>query len=121
MENSTSISTEIIMNKVYTVRGQQVMLDYDAAELYDVDRKTLIRSVNRNFKRFPPDFLYSLSEQEWANLKIQINDSTWATQTSPPLAFTTGGLLMLSGVLKSKRAAQVSVLIINSLFSFRNV
>jgi hypothetical protein len=77
MNNQTSITSDIIINKVYTIRGQEAMLDFDAAELYEVDRKTLLRSVKRNPKRFPPDFLYILTEQEWADLKKQVAPSLW--------------------------------------------
>jgi hypothetical protein len=121
MNNQTSISTDIIINKVYTIRGQQVMLDFDAAELYEVDVITLRRNIKRNHKRFPPDFLYILTDQEWADLRTQVAPSLWEAQTSPPLALSKAGLFMVSSVLKSKRAAEVSVHIINSIFSFKKM
>ncbi|WP_214071894.1 ORF6N domain-containing protein [Mucilaginibacter sp. dw_454] len=121
MNNQTSISTDIIINKVYTIRGQQVMLDFDAAELYEVDVTTLRRTIKRNHKRFPPDFLYILTDQEWTGLRTQVAPPLWEAQTSPPLALSTAGLFMVSSVLKSKRAAEVSVHIINSIFAFRKM
>ncbi len=106
-----------IKEKIYTIRGQKVMLDYDAADLYEVDLKTLRRTVVRNNKRFPSDFQFQLTNSEWMALKSRPELSVLQTQNAPPIAFTEGGLLMLSGVLKSKKAVDVGIAIIDTLFS----
>lgn len=71
----------VIQNKIYEIRGQKVMLDKDLAELYQVEVRVLNQSVKRNIKRFPPDFMFQLSEDEWGNLKSQFVTSSWGRHT----------------------------------------
>jgi hypothetical protein len=112
---------ELLTGKVFKVRGQAVVLDFDAAALYEVNIAVLHKTVTKHSKRFPPDFLFWLTPDEWKEIAEQISPGLSATKLLPPLAFTNSGLFMLSGVLRGPRAAQVSVLIIESLFSYKGI
>ncbi len=79
---------EVIMNQIYFIRNQKVMLDRELAELYQVSTGALNQAVARNIKRFPEDFMFQLSEQEWSNLKSQIVISSWGGTRKLPYAFT---------------------------------
>jgi len=91
---------------VYTIRGVEVMLDFDLAELYGVETKVLVQAVKRNLERFPADFMFQLDNQEVANLRSQfvISSLTHGGRRYAPSAFTEQGVAMLSSVLNSKRA-----------------
>ena len=110
-----------IQNKIYFIRGQQVMLDRDLAKLYQVETKVLNQAVKRNIERFPEDFMFQLSKDEFENWKSQIvtsnNDRMGLRR--PPYAFTEQGVSMLASVLKSKIAIEVSIQIIRIFVSFR--
>ena len=86
---------------IYLIRGQKVLLDRDLAELYGVDTRTLVQAVKRNIGRFPEDFCFQLSDQEFANLRSQIVISSHGGRRTSPLAFTEQGIAMLSGVLRN--------------------
>lgn len=107
--NSISILDETIMNKIYLIRDQKVMLDEDLAELYGVETKRLNEQVARNPDRFPEDFMFRLSAEEFANLKSQFATSRWGGRRKLPYAFTEHGVLMLSSVLSSKQAVNVNI------------
>ena len=109
MESFSIIPDEIVINKIYYIREQKVMLDSDLAELYGVETKVLNQAVNRNIDRFPEDFMFRLSGMEWENLKSQIVTSSWGGRRTLPYVFTEHGVLMLSSVLNSKRAIQVNI------------
>lgn len=83
-----TISDELVMNKIYFIRGQKVMLDKDLAELYQVDTKRLNEQVKRNTRRFPSDFMFQLDESEFSNLKSQIATSSWGGKRKLPFVFT---------------------------------
>lgn len=106
------IPIEIIENKIFIIRGLKVMLDSDLAQLYEVDTKTLNRAVKRNIERFPEKFMFQLTKEEWKNLKYQFGTSNRGGKQKLPYAFTEHGTLMLSSVLNSKRAINVSIQII---------
>ncbi|WP_191187590.1 ORF6N domain-containing protein [Mucilaginibacter pankratovii] len=112
---------ELLTGKVFKVRNQTVVFDFDAAALYEVNIAVLHKTVTRQSKRFPPDFMFWLTPDEWQEVAEQISPGLSATKRLPPLAFTNSGLFMLSGVLKGTRVAQVSVLIIESLFSYKKI
>jgi hypothetical protein len=112
---------ELLTGKVFKVRGEAVVLDFDAAALYEVNIAALHKAVTKNPKRFPPDFMFWLTPDEWKEIGEQISPGLSAVKQLPPLAFTNSGLFMLSGVLRGSRAAQVSVLIIEQLFSYKNI
>jgi hypothetical protein len=108
-DNNITALDEVIVNKIYFIRGQKVMLDEELAELYGVPTKRLNEQVSRNLDRFPKDFMFKLTEVEFANLKSQIATSSWGGRRKLPSAFTEHGVLMLSSVLNSKQAIQVNI------------
>ncbi|RKR84176.1 ORF6N domain-containing protein [Mucilaginibacter gracilis] len=112
---------ELLTGKVFKVRNQTVVFDFDAAALYEVKISVLHKAVTKYSKRFPPDFMFWLTPEEWQQVAEQISPGLSELKKLPPLAFTNGGLFMLSSVLKGPRAAQVSVLIIEQLFSYKNI
>jgi len=109
MAKSITLSDEVIISKIYLVRGHKVMLDGDLAELYQVETRRLNEQVKRNVARFPEDFMFQLTEKEWEFLKSQNATSSWGGRRKKPYAFTEHGVLMLSSVLNSERAIQVNV------------
>ena len=109
------LSDELIMNKIYHIRGQNVMLDKSLADLYGVSTKVLNQAVKRNIERFPPDFMFQLSKGEWNVLRSQfvtLEEGRGKYTKYHPNAFTEQGLAMLSGVLKSETAIGVHIHII---------
>lgn len=116
---------QIIQNKIYEIRGQRVMLDFDLAELYQVETRTLKQAVRRNIERFPEDFMFRLSADE-ANRLIDIGRSQnvipqdYNIGSSEMFAFTEEGVAMLSGVLHSKIAVQVNIAIMRAFVAMRN-
>ena len=121
MENENHIipvPDEVIMNKIFLIRGRQVMLDADLADLYAVETKQLKRAVRRNITRFPEDFMFELTLGELENLRCQIGTSHWDSIRYAPMAFTDHGVVMLASVLKSEREIEVNIRIIRVL-SFR--
>jgi hypothetical protein len=95
------ISSDGIQSRIYTIRGLQVMIDNDLADIYGVEVKRLNEQVKRNTERFPTEFCFQLSEEERQNLKSQFATSRWGGRRTKPYAFTKQGVAMLSGVLKS--------------------
>ena len=110
---------ETIKNKIYEIRGQQVMLDFDLAELYQVSTSALNQSVKRNAKRFPPDFMFQITQEEFDSLKSQIVTSSWGGTRKLPNAFTEQGLAMLSGVLNSDTAIDMNIRVMRAFVSMR--
>lgn len=104
----------VIQDKIYEIRGQKVMLDFDLAALYETEAKQLKRAVNRNPKRFPSDFMFQLTKKEYENLRSQTGTSTWGGRRYMPYAFTEQGVAMLSSVLNSEKAIQANILIIRT-------
>lgn len=113
----------VIENKIYEIRGQKVMLDFDLAEMYEVETKYLKRIVRRNMIRFPEDFLFQLSNEELNSLTIklrcQIGTSNKGGLRYAPFAFTEQGVAMLSGLLNSPRAIQVNINIMRAFVRMR--
>ena len=105
---------EVIINKIYLIRGQKVMLDRDLAELYQVETRRLNEQVRRNLSRFPHDFMFELTKEELENWMSQIatSNSIKMGLRKPPLCFTEQGVAMLSSVLNSERAIQMNIQII---------
>ncbi|MGF7082461.1 ORF6N domain-containing protein [Mucilaginibacter sp. UYCu711] len=106
---SVAIPDEIVMDKIFMIRNQKVMLDEDLAELYGIETRRLNEQVGRNPDRFPDDFMFKLSEEEFGDLKSQNATSSWGGRRKLPNAFTEHGVLMLSSVLNSKQAIQVNI------------
>ena len=107
--NVLAIPDEILMNKIYLIRGQKVMIDSDLSELYGVETRRLNEQVKRNISRFPEDFMFQLSEDEFNNLISQIATSSWGGRRRLPYVFTEHGVLMLSSVLNSERSIKVNI------------
>lgn len=93
-----------ILNKIYTIRREKVMLDQDLAVLYGVETKQLKRQVKRNIERFPRDFMFTLSVKEFENLRSQTGTSSWGGSRYRPMAFSEQGVAMLSSILTSKNS-----------------
>jgi hypothetical protein len=106
------IMEQKILNRIYVVRGQKVMLDEALAEMYKVETRRLNEQVKRNINRFPKDFMFTLTEKEYENLKSQNATSSWGGRRKLPSAFTEQGVAMLSSVLNSDVAIEVNIRII---------
>lgn len=115
------IPIDQIVSKIYWFRGAKVMLDRDLAALYEVENKVLKRSVRRHIKRFPDDFMFELSYQEFADLRSQIGTSSWGGTRYMPMAFTEQGVAMLSGILNSDRAIEVNIQIMRAFVHLRHM
>ena len=114
----------VIERRIYLIRRQNVMLDRDLAELYDVTTSALNQAVKRNSERFPGDFMFRLDQEEFERWKSQIvmsNPSLKMGARRRPLAFTEQGVAMLSGVLRSKRAVQVNIAIMRTFVQLRRM
>lgn len=110
---------QLIQNKIYKIRGQRVMLDFDLANLYSTETKRLKEAVRRNINRFPPDFMFELTTQEWEILRSQIASSSWGGTRYSPFAFSEQGVAMLASVLKSETAIQVNIQIVRAFIALR--
>ncbi|KRT16267.1 DNA-binding protein [Pedobacter ginsenosidimutans] len=133
-----------IQNRIYEIRGERVMLDFDLASLYEVETKALNQAVKRNIKRFPDDFMFQLTSAEFEeirlhidasnqgtssqivmtglpNLKSQIVTSSWGGTRKMPYAFTEQGVAMLSGVLKSDKAINMNIAIMRAFVDVRKI
>ncbi|HVA99515.1 MAG TPA: ORF6N domain-containing protein [Bacteroidia bacterium] len=120
-ETALMIADEVVMSKIYFIRGQKVMLDSDLAELYGVETRRLNEQVKRNSERFPTDFMITLNEKEFENLKSQNATSSWGGKRKLPNAFTEHGVLMLSSVLNSSQAIQVNIQIMRIFTRIRQM
>lgn len=118
---NTTIPDEVVMSKIYQIRNQKVMLDEDLAELYGVETKRLNEQVKRNIDRFPEDFMFTINEEEFANLKSQNATSSWGGRRKLPNVFTEHGVLMLSSVLNSKQPIQVNIQIMRIYTKIREM
>lgn len=113
---------QTIQEKIYDIRGQRVMLDFDLAELYEVETRVLKQAVRRNIDRFPEDFLFELTKEEYNSLRSRIvilENGRGKHSKYNPFAFTEQGVAMLSGVLKSPKAVQVNIAIMRAFVLMR--
>ncbi len=136
-----------IQNRIYDIRGERVLLDFDLAALYEVETRVLNQAVKRNIKRFPEDFMFRLSEQEWQTMRSQIVTayqgeevpssqivmmkspslmsqsvtSSWGGTRKMPYAFTEQGVAMLSGVLSSDKAINMNIAIMRAFVDVRKI
>ena len=116
------VPVERIEQAILRIRGHNVMLDQDLADLYGVETKALTRAVRRNLDRFPEDFMLQLSTEEFGNLRRHSGTSSqWGGRRYPPYAFTEQGVAMLSSVLRSQRAVQVNVEIMRAFVRLRRL
>jgi ORF6N domain len=125
-----------IQNRIYEVKGERIMLDKDLADLYEVETKVLNQAVKRNIKRFPSDFMFQLTKEEYESLKYQFEASEEKSLRSQivtlktgrgqhvkfmPYAFTEQGVAMLSGILNSDKAINMNIAIMRAFVAVRNV
>jgi len=115
------VPEEVIMNQIYYIKGQKVMLDKDLAELYQVTTGNLNKAVQRNLKRFPEDFMFQLTPEEFKSLMFQNGISSWGGTRKLPYAFTEQGVAMLSGILNSDRAISVNIQIMRVFTRIRQM
>lgn len=110
-----------IEQRIYSLRGQRVMLSPDLAALYGLEPRSLTQAVKRNLDRFPGDFMFQLTPEETANLRSQNVISSWGGSRISPYAFTEQGVAMLSSVLRSPRAVQTNIEIIRTFVRLRQL
>lgn len=115
------LPSERIEHAIYLIRSEKVMLGHDLASLYGVTTAALVQAVKRNPERFPMDFMFQLSDAEFANLKSQTVTSSWGGRRKTPYAFTEQGVAMLSGVLRSERAVAANVEIMRTFVRLRRL
>ena len=135
------MKTEIIQDKIYEIRGEKVMLDFDLAQLYEVETRVFNQTVKRNIDSFPKDFMFRLTKKEWKDMISQIvisseifsKEGTNMTSHSvissqlkrklslPPYAFTEHGVAMLAGVLKSPKARKMNIAIVRAFISLKKL
>lgn len=123
MTNTIALAEEAIINKIYLIRGQKVMIDRDLAELYGVETRTLKQAVRRNITRFPPDFMFEMNPQELENWRTQFATSNSAKQglRYAPFCFTEQGVTMLSCILNTEKAIAVNIRIIRVFTQMREM
>ncbi len=121
MPTENVIPAERIERAILLIREHRVMLDEDLAELYGVTTKRLNEQVKRNVDRFPPDFMFQLSFQEFTNLRSQFATSRWGGRRTPPYAFTEHGAVMLASVLNSPIAVHASVEVVRAFVRLRQL
>ncbi len=110
---------EHIKNSIIEIRGFKVILDFELANMYHVETKRLKESVRRNSRRFPVDFMFELTQEEWNNLRSQFATSSWGGKRYPPFAFTEQGIAMLSGLLNSEIAIEINISIMRAFVIMR--
>ncbi len=115
------VPVERIEGSIFLIRGEKVMLDEDLARLYQVETKVLNQAVSRNMDRFPEDFMFRVSKEEFEVLRSQIVTSSWGGRRYLPRAFTEQGVAMLASVLNSKRAVQVNIEIMRTFVRMRQM
>jgi hypothetical protein len=107
--------------KILFLRDEKVLLDADLALLYGVETRVLKQAVRRNIDRFPEDFMFQLTPDEFTNLRSQFVTSSWGGQRYPPFAFTEQGVAMLSGILNSPRAVETNIAIMRTFVALRKL
>lgn len=123
MKAKSLIPSESLINKILVIRNQKVILDRDLANLYNAETRALKQAVRRNIKRFPKDFMFQLSKEEFKNWRSQtvMSKSEEKGLRHLPFAFTEQGVAMLSSVLKSERAIEVNILIMRAFVKLREI
>jgi hypothetical protein len=114
------IETISIQHKIFEIRGQKVMLDFDLAQLYEIETKVLKQSIRRNLNRFPSDFMFELTPDEFTSLRSQIVTSSWGGTRYLPFAFTEHGVTMLASILNSDKAININIQIVRAFITLRN-
>ncbi len=120
-KHEKSLREENLINQIYLIRGEKVMLDFDLAMLYETETKNLKQAVRRNIKRFPEDFMFQLTKEEALSLKSHFATSSWGGVRKLPRVFTQEGVAMLSNVLNSERAIMVNIQIMRAFAQLRRM
>jgi hypothetical protein len=115
------VPVEYIARSIFVLRGQKVLIDAELAELFGVTTARLNQQVRRNRRRFPADFLFELTAEEFANLKLHFATSSWGGRRTLPLAFTEHGAIMVATVLNSPRAVKMSVYVVRAFVKLREL
>ncbi len=112
---------QTLKRKIYQIRKQNIMLDFDLSELYETDTRSLKQAVNRNIDRFPEDFMFQLTKKEWEELITNCDNLSSTAKFSPsrPYAFTEQGVAMLSSVLRNKKAIDINIAIMRAFVLIR--
>ena len=122
MKPSTeAISEQALAGRIVVIRGQRVLVDSDLAELYEVETRVFNQAVKRNLSRFPADFMFQLTQEEFTNLTSQTVTSSWGGRRKLPVAFTEHGAIMAASVLNSDRAVEMSVYVVRAFVQLRAV
>jgi len=121
MDKKIAVNESLVISKIYMIRGHKVMLDEDLAEMYGTETRTLNQQIKRNSDRFPEDFMFQLTSDEYELLKSQNATSSWGGRRKLPNAFTEHGVLMLSSVLNSQTAIQVNIKIMRVYTKLRQM
>jgi hypothetical protein len=116
-----SSAVEIVEKRILRIRDQRVILDKDLAELYGVETKVLKQAVKRNKDRFPDDFMFELTREEFKNLRSQIVTSSWGGTRYLPMAFTEHGAIMAANTLNTPRAIEMSVFVVRAFVRLREM
>jgi hypothetical protein len=115
------VKTEEIVDLIYNFKDSTIMLDSDLAKIYGVETKRLNEQVKRNKERFPKDFMFQLTREEYTNLKSQNATARWGGRRTPPYAFTEMGVFMLAYVIKSEMSIRTSIQVIRGFVKFREL
>ena len=115
------IPDEVIFSKIFLIRNKQVILDRDLADFYQVETKQLKRAVRRNNDRFPVDFMFEMTLEEFQYLRSQFGTSSWGGSRYVPMAFTEYGIVMLASVLHGQRAINVNIQIVRAFLRMREI
>ncbi len=120
-QSVAALSPQALAGRIVVIRGQRVLLDGDLAQLYEVETRVFNQAVKRNLKRFPKDFMFQLTADEFENLISQSVTSRWGGRRKLPLAFTEHGAIMAASVLNSDRAVEMSVYVVRAFVQLRAV
>ncbi len=121
MSEILHLQPSTIQSKIYTIRNQKVMLDFDLAKMYNVETRVLNQAVKRNSERFPEDFMFQLNEFEWLSMSSQFVTTSKRPNSALPYAFTEHGVTMLSGILRSNIAIQVNIQLVRAFIAIRQL
>ena len=116
-----TVTEQLTISKIYIFRNQRVMMDFDLAEIYGVETRRLKEAVRRNIERFPEDFMFELTQDEFQNLRSQIATSSWGGSRYAPFAFTEHGAVMLASVLNSDTAAKASIFVVRTFVKLKQL
>jgi hypothetical protein len=115
------VELQIIQQKIYELRGQKVMLDFDLATLYEVETRIFNQAVKRNIDSFPEDFMFKLTGEEFTNLRSQFVISSYGGRRYNPYAFTEHGVTMLASILKNDKARKMNIAIVRAFIALRKM